>query len=117
MRTVDLAVYADTLAARSGVLSTRLERARQRLRQSEIESEARRDLPPETVATLERLGVLERRPIEPDVRDAAGATLELEALQALQAWVESRLCAARLEQPEDGWPGKGLREEVPMRAG
>lgn len=116
MRTVDLAVYADTLAARAAILSTRLERARQRIRQSEIEYEARRDLPPETVAALERLGVLERRPVGPDVRDAAGAALQLEALQALQAWVESRLRAGRLERPEDGRPGEGQREEEPMRA-
>jgi len=116
MRAVDLAVYADTLAARSAILSTRLERARQRLRQSELEYEARRDLPAETVATLERLGVLERRPIEPDVREAAGATLELEALHALQAWVESRLCAARLERPEERCPEEGRRKGEPMRA-
>ena len=116
MRAVDLAVYADTLAARAAILATRLERARQRTRQLEIEHEARRDLPPETVAVLERLGVLERRSIEPDVRDAAGAALGLEALGALQAWVESRLRAARVERPEDGRPEERQREEAPMSA-
>lgn len=116
MRAVDLAVYADTLAARAAILSTRLERARQRLRQSEIEREARRDLAPETVITLERLGVLEPRPIEPDVRDAAVAALGLEALEALQAWVESRLGASRLERAGDGQPGERRREEEPMGA-
>jgi hypothetical protein len=114
MRAVDLAVYADTLAAKVSELSARLERARQRIRRSEIEHEARRDLPQETVATLERLGVLERRPIEPDVRDAAAAVRGLAALEALQGWVESRLSAARLERPEPG--GSEQREEKPMRA-
>jgi hypothetical protein len=116
MRAVDLAVYADILAARAAILSTRLERARQRIRQSEIEREARRDLPPETVAPLERLGVLERRSIEPDVRDAASAAHGLEALVALQAWVEARLRAARLVRPEDRQPDERRREEEPMRA-
>lgn len=116
MRTVDLAVLADTLAARAAVLSTRIERARQRVRQSELEREARRDLPAETVATLERMGMLERRPAEPDARDAAAAALQLEALRALQAWVESRLRAAGLELPEGRRPGEGRREEESMRA-
>ena len=111
MRAVDLAVYADTLAAEAASLSVRLERARQRLRRSEIEHEARRDLPPETVATLERLGVLDRDALEPDVREVAAATVGLEALEALQAWVESRLRAARLERAEES-----RREEEPMRA-
>ena len=80
-------------------------------RQSAIEHEARRDLPPETVAALERLGLLTQREVEPaDVREAAEATLGLEALAALQTWVESRLCAARVERP----PG-GTREEEPLR--
>lgn len=78
------------------------------MRQAAIEHEARRDLPPETVATLERLGLLDQREVEPaDVREAAEATLGLEALEALQAWVESRLCAARLERS----PGNRREEE------
>jgi hypothetical protein len=114
MRAVDLAVYADTLAAESATLSARLERARQRMRQAAIEDEARRDLAPETVSALERLGILERRSIAPDVRDAAEAALGLEALEALQAWVESRLRAARLErqstQPTRGGAVAGGRD-------
>jgi hypothetical protein len=116
MRSVDLAVYADTLAARAASLSTRLERARQRMRQCEIEREARRDLPPETVAALERLGVLDPRSMEPDAREADDAAHGLEALEALQAWVESRLRAGRIERAEDRSPEERRREEEPMRA-
>ena len=111
MRAVDLAVYADTLATEVATLSARLERARQRMRQAAIEHEARRDLAPETVSALERLGILERRSIAPDVREAAEAALGLEALEALQAWVESRLRAARIERHAES-----QREEVPLRA-
>ena len=111
MRAVDLAIYADTLAAEAASLSARLERARSRMRQAAIEHEARRDLPPETVAALERLGLLTQPEVEPaDVREAAEATLGLEALGALQTWVESRLCAARLERPS-----ASRREEEPLR--
>jgi hypothetical protein len=109
MRAVDLAVYADTLAAESATLSARLERARQRMRQAAIESEARQDLAPETVSALERLGILARPSIAPDVREAAEAALGLEAVAALQAWVECRLRAARLERG-------GRREEDLVRA-
>lgn len=111
MRAVDLAVYADSLAAEAATLSARLERARRRMRQAAIEHEARRDLPSETVSALERLGILEGRSVEPDVRDAAEAMAGLESLEALQAWVEPRLRAARPERPADD-----RREEEPMRA-
>jgi hypothetical protein len=112
MRAVDLAVYADTLAAESATLSARLERARQRMRQAAIEDEASRDLAPGTVSALERLGILDRRSIAPDISDAAEAALGLEALEALQAWVESRLRAARLERRPHT-----RREEGPLQAG
>lgn len=93
MRSVDLACYADALAAETAALSARLERARQRLRRAAIEHEARLALPPAVVARLEALGALGA------ARDG-GETLELERVQAalealaqLQAWVERELYA------------------------
>jgi len=91
VRTVDLAVYADSLAAEAATLSARLERARGRLRQAGIEREAREALPAEVVMRLRRLGLLHTT-VE------SHATLEVEELQRscaaveqLQGWVEARL--------------------------
>ena len=56
MRSVDLAVYADLLASRTADAAARLERARARIRQAAIESEARAALPSRTVGRLESLG-------------------------------------------------------------
>ena len=42
MRSVDLAIYADALAGEAAAVAARVERARARLRESEIEREARR---------------------------------------------------------------------------
>ena len=50
MRTVDLAVYLDVLAAKHAGLGAQLERSRDRLRQASIEREARRAVGPETSA-------------------------------------------------------------------
>jgi hypothetical protein len=44
MRSIDLALYADELAARAATLAAQLERARCRLRQEALEREARRVL-------------------------------------------------------------------------
>jgi hypothetical protein len=92
MRSVDLALFADELAARAATLAARLERARGRLRQAAIEREARRALDETSVARLESLGVL--RLAEPDelraeIRELASS---LAALEELQVWVERRLC-------------------------
>ena len=97
VRTVDLAVYADTLAARAATIAAELERSRARLRQGAIEREARRALGEATAARLEPLGLL----VEGDPRsrrveiEELGARLA--ALEELQAWVEERLFAAREE--------------------
>ena len=58
MRSIDLALYADALAARSATLAAQLERARDRLRQAAIERRASRALDADAVARLERLGLL-----------------------------------------------------------
>ena len=91
MRSVDLALYADSLASEAAAVAARIERARARLRESAIEREARRALGRSTLERLERLGLL--RP--GDERHLAGELRRLEAdfgaLEELQAWVEARL--------------------------
>jgi predicted transcriptional regulator len=52
MRSIDLALYADELAARAATLAAQLDRARSRLRQEAIEREARRALDEGSVARL-----------------------------------------------------------------
>jgi Fe2+ transport system protein FeoA len=95
MRAVDLAFYADELAARSATLAAQLERARGRLRQAAIEREARRALDDGLVARLESLGFLrgaDTKTIRAEVVELASAVA---AVEELQAWVERRLYAAR----------------------
>jgi hypothetical protein len=95
MRSVELAVYADALAAEAAALRARLERARGRLRQAAIEREAAQALAEEVVARLARLGLLGAA--EHVARDAAeleAARLDLAAVQRLQAWIESQLAAS-----------------------
>ncbi len=91
MRNVDLAIYADTLAAEAAAVAARVERARSRLRESAIEREARRELARETVDRLERLGLL--RPADEGRLGTELRRLEadLAALEELQAWVEVRM--------------------------
>jgi len=94
MRSVDLALFADELAARAATLAARLERARGRLRQAAIEREARRALDETSVARLESLGVLrlaQPTDVREEIRELASS---LEALEELQAWVERRLFEA-----------------------
>ena len=94
MRSVDLALFADELAARAATLAAQLERARGRLRQAAIEREARRALDESSVARLESLGVLVAR----EAGDIRGEIRELgrslAVVEELQAWVERRLCKA-----------------------
>ena len=97
VRSVDLAVYADTLAARASALAARLERARARVRQAAIEREARHELGEETVARLESAGVLTRAGAGDERAEMATLAAELRALEELQAWVERRLFEARAE--------------------
>jgi hypothetical protein len=94
MRTVDLAVYADVLAAEATALARRLERARGRLRQAAIEREARASLAGDVVGRLERIGILGTVRERAEVDQIAELAGSLDAIERLQAWVESELAAA-----------------------
>src|SRR5262245_60659637 len=91
MRSVDLAIFADGLAAEAASLAARAEQTRSRLRQAALEREARAALPEQVIARLEALGAL-RNADEPGLRERL-AELEgdLDALLDLQEWVEERL--------------------------
>jgi hypothetical protein len=99
MRSIDLALYADELAARAATLATQLDLARCRLRREAIEREARRALDEGSIARLEQVGILHLA----DPRSIRGALRELSAslaaVEELQAWVERRLAAAQEELP------------------
>ena len=97
MRAVDLAVYADALAGEAAAVMARAERARSRLRQAAIEREARSALGAECVARLQARGLL--RPCTlAGVREEIGELeADLEAVLALQGWVEARLAAETLD--------------------
>ena len=97
MRSVDLALYADMLAARASTLAAELERARARLRQGALEREARRALGPETTERLVRLGVLQGSDPGSERELIAELAAGLAALEELQAWAERKLFAARQE--------------------
>jgi hypothetical protein len=95
MRAVELALYADELAARACTLAAQLERARGRLYQAAIEREARRALEDGLVARLEALGFLraaDTKALRAEVAELAAAVA---AVEELQAWVERRLYAVR----------------------
>ena len=97
MRSVDLALYADELAARAATLAAELERARSRLRREGIEREARRALDEGSVARLDALGVLQRgdsSALRSEIRELAAS---LAALEELRAWVEARPAAPQGE--------------------
>ena len=95
---MDLAVYADLLAAEAAALAARLERERSALRQAAIEHEARAELPAATVARLERLGLLGAR-ASADEDDLAETHASLVAVGELQAWVEARLACGNGSEP------------------
>lgn len=99
MRSVDLALYADRLAAEAATLSARLERARARLRNAALEHEARLGLPPDVVVHLERLGVLSAGCANGVGGEIVEIQTALSALESLQAWVEQQLAAARAPPP------------------
>ncbi|MDQ3874048.1 MAG: hypothetical protein M3322_00655 [Actinomycetota bacterium] len=103
MRAVDLALYADTLAAEAAALSARAERCRSRLRQAAIERRARAELRPEIVARLDALGVFsaaDELATREEIRDLA---VSLAALGELQVWVERCLAADEERIGDDGW--------------
>lgn len=97
MRAVDLALYADALAAEASSLAAQLERARGHLRRAAIEREARQALGGEDVARLEALGILVPTDLGEQRARIASLAQSLSALEQLQAWVESRLFCAREE--------------------
>ena len=97
MRAIDLAVYADTLAARAATIAAELERARARLRQGAIEREARRALCEGTAARLEPLGLFAEGDPRSRRAEIDELAARLAALEELQAWVEERLFVAREE--------------------
>jgi hypothetical protein len=75
-------------------LAARAERARSRLRQAAIEKRARRDLTAVAVERLEALGLLgaiDETAARAELREIEAA---LDALEELQAWVETALTAA-----------------------
>ena len=100
MRTVDLAVYADVLAAKAATLAAQLERARDALRQDAIEREARSALDAATVERLERIGVVSATDVAARRAEVSALTRDLRAVEELQAWVEARLFEAREEDGE-----------------
>ena len=94
MRSVELAIYADALAGESASLAARAERARSRLLQAAIEKRARDELSERAIERLESLGVLgsiDERATRAELRELESA---LDALEELQAWVESELAEA-----------------------
>ncbi|TMJ95115.1 MAG: hypothetical protein E6G67_07890 [Actinobacteria bacterium] len=94
MRSIDLALYADALAARSATLAAQLERARDRLRQAAIERRASRALDADAVARLERLGLLAAVDLRRERAEIGELAQSLAALERLQAWVEAELAAS-----------------------
>lgn len=109
MRAVDLAVYADLLAARRLVVSARLERARAEAAEAAIERAAAAALPRATVAALEESGVLAGGSgLERAAREVVRLSSAVAAIDELQAWVEQRLVAT-LEDALDRPPAAGGR--------
>ena len=94
MRPIDLALFADELAARAATLAAQLDRTRARLRQAGVEREARRALDETSVARLESLGILrgaDPADLRAAIRDLAAS---LAAVEDLQGWVERCLSEA-----------------------
>ncbi|MEZ5101442.1 MAG: hypothetical protein R3C15_16910 [Thermoleophilia bacterium] len=95
MRAVDLAVYADALAARRLVVSARLERARAQAAEAAIERAAVVALPHGTVLALEESGVLAHGDgLELASREVDRLARAVAAIDELQTWIEHRLAAA-----------------------
>jgi hypothetical protein len=93
MRSVELAIFADTLAAEVATLDARLERARSRLRRAAIEHEARAVLPLDVADRLARLGLLGVGSAM-DAAELEAIRRDIVAVQQLQAWIERELAAA-----------------------
>jgi hypothetical protein len=97
MRAIDLAIYADSLAAEASALAARLERARGRLRQAVIELQAKRELDAAVVARLAHLGLFPTIDLGSTRAEIEQLACSLSALETLQAWVERELSMAREE--------------------
>ena len=95
VRSVELAIYADSLAAEAAALAARVEQARSRLRQAAIEDEAASALPPQVVGRLRALGLLVGGSVADGPAELVRLGLDLEAVLKLQAWVERQLQSAR----------------------
>ncbi|HEY7197823.1 MAG TPA: hypothetical protein VH306_11605 [Gaiellaceae bacterium] len=91
MRTVDLALFADALAARAAALETRVERLLDYVRLAALEREAGSALRPATVERLEHLGLLGSVDLREARREVAELGRSPGAIHELQAWVETRL--------------------------
>jgi hypothetical protein len=91
VRSVELAIYADALAGEAASLAARAERARSRLNQAAIEKRARTELSELAIERLELLGLvgsINESAAREELRELENA---LDALEELQAWVESQL--------------------------
>jgi hypothetical protein len=97
MRAIDLAIYADSLAAEASALAARLERARGRLRQAAIELHAKRELDATVVARLAHLGLFLTIDLDSTRAEIEELSCSLSAVETLQAWVERELSLAREE--------------------
>src|SRR5262245_23746386 len=120
MRTIDLSLYADRLAGEAASLAARIEREHGKLRQAAIERVARAALTPVAVERLEAHGLLQTHG---DPLALADLEETLDAVEALEAWVEEALVrmtaavalgdeAPRLGQPEalpSAVPRRGVR--------
>jgi hypothetical protein len=95
VRSVELAIYADSLAAEAAALAARVEQTRSRLRQAAIEEEAAAALPPQVVGRLRALGLLLGGSVADGPAELARLGLDLEAVLKLQSWVERQLRSAR----------------------
>jgi hypothetical protein len=91
VRSIDLALYADVLAGEAASLAARIERERGKQRQAAIERAARAALTGFAAERLEDLGLLSTRG---DAALIAELEESLDAIEALQAWVELALSRA-----------------------
>jgi hypothetical protein len=116
MRTVDLALFADVVAARASAVEARLERARDTIRQAAIEREARRALERATVERLEGVALLGAADVRSERREVIELAATLAALTELLAWVEARLAGAQAEAELDSPVQGEIEPRDPPRA-
>ena len=95
MRSVELAIYADTLAGEAASLAARAERARSRLRQAAIEKRARAELSEAAADRLEALGLM-------GAVDEPATRAELRELDAVVVVGGEEVGGHRLHVPDPG---------------